>query len=167
MSDATTTVLSAAHVIAVISDDEEYRAECCCGWTGEWQFSPDDADQDGTDHRGDISGSGGDLDTLMGALLDLQDDIAEAVLWFAENWSADLPAPCVLGDNHQDGIEPAGAGLTLAVACGTRELLHRIAHRLGVPVLLDVRDGDDHCATQSARRRFGQVLVHAHAGVSS
>jgi hypothetical protein len=167
MTETTVTVRSAAHAIAVVSDDEEYRAECCCGWAGEWQFSPDDADLDGTDHRSGVTGSGGDTDTLMGVLLDLQDDIAEAVLWFAENWSADLPAPRVLGANHEDGIEPAGAGLTLAVACGTRELLHRIAHRLGVPVLLDVSDADQRCALHSACRRFGQVLVHAYAEVSS
>ena len=42
-------------------------------------------------------GPGDGLDRLMSELLDLQDDLARAVMWLAEHWSADLPAPARAG----------------------------------------------------------------------
>ena len=41
------------------------------------------------------------LDAAMSELLDLQDDLADVVVWLAENWSADLPVPH--GHQHATG----------------------------------------------------------------
>ncbi len=46
----------------------------------------------------------------MSGLLDLQDDLADAVMWLAENWSADLPVPCYGWADSGDGDRRPGCG---------------------------------------------------------
>jgi hypothetical protein len=79
------------HPTAVLSDGDVYRAECSCGWMGEWQFTPEAADDDGAWHRDDAARSADAMDALMSDLLDLQDDLAAVVVWLAENWTTGLP----------------------------------------------------------------------------
>ena len=85
-----------AHFLVVTYEDhrdgQRLRAECSCGWSGDWRDDGAMAEADGDDHREVAVGPGDGLDRLMGELLDLQDDLARAVMWLAEHWSADLPA---------------------------------------------------------------------------
>jgi hypothetical protein len=80
-----------SHVVQVVSDGDEYLAECSCGWASEWHVIPEDAEAAGLEHR-DGSVQADEMDVLMSGLLDLQDDIAAVVLWLAENWSVPLPS---------------------------------------------------------------------------
>ena len=69
---------------------------------------------DTVDHGGRAVG---DAEHGTGELLDLQDDLARAVMWLAEHWSADLPAP------HGRGVGHDTARVDLAAYCATAELL--------------------------------------------
>jgi hypothetical protein len=94
MTIDTTTMLAPVltHPVAVAGDGDEYRAECGCGWRGEWHFTPETADADGAWHRDDSARAGDAMDAVMSDLLDLQDDLAAVVVWLAENWTVGLPA---------------------------------------------------------------------------
>jgi hypothetical protein len=123
MAETTMTVPVPAHVVAVLSDGFEFVADCSCGWAGDWQASPEEADAAGAEHRDSAIGPPDAMDLLMSALLDLQDDLAATVMWLAENWSAQLPplgwyangddrntsrpALCVIGSCDPDGLQPA------------------------------------------------------------
>src|ERR671919_568607 len=72
---------------------ERWRAECSCGWTGDWHDDAVLAGADGEDHRGVVVGRGDALDGLISELFDLQDHLARAVMGLADQWSADLPVP--------------------------------------------------------------------------
>jgi len=95
------------------------------------------------------------VDALLSGLLDIQDDIAQAVVWLAENWSADLPAPYWYGRGHQHQSDEA---LRLAVYCTLVELAR-------VAALMDVTTVDDQIPDSSghrhrrARRSFGSARV--------
>src|SRR4029453_18684261 len=70
-----------------------YRAECWCGWASAWCEEYLTADEAGVDHRGGTATPGTALGGTLSRLLDLQDDLADTVIWLAENWSAELPVP--------------------------------------------------------------------------
>jgi hypothetical protein len=119
----TMTVPVPTHAVSVVSDGFEFVAECSCGWAGDWQASPGDADAAGAEHRDGAIGPPDAMDLLMSALLDLQEDLAATVVWLAENWSAQLPplgwyangddrhtsqpALCVIGACDPDELQPA------------------------------------------------------------
>ena len=92
MTSDTMTAPAPTHPIAIVGDGDEYRATCGCGWLGDWQFSPAEADDEGTWHRDDAVRAADAMDLVMSDLLDLQDDLAAVVVWLAENWSAGLPS---------------------------------------------------------------------------
>ena len=85
------------HLVRVHHDDRTrslgYRPECLCGWSGTYTARAGDAEAAALAHRDEAPGLPDGLDATMSALLDLQDDLAEVVVWLAENWSADLPVP--------------------------------------------------------------------------
>jgi hypothetical protein len=84
-------------------------------------------------------------------------------VWLAENWSADLPAPCVNGTNHyRDDDNQGRAGVTLLVYCDDHDLLARAAARLGVPVILDPGPDSSGNRYQRATRRVGRVHLQAY-----
>jgi hypothetical protein len=60
-------------------------------------------------------------------LLDIQDDLARVVVWLAEHWSADLPAPTVYGY----GGGPSAARVELSVYYLSPDDLARVAELLG------------------------------------
>jgi hypothetical protein len=94
----------------------------------------------------------------MSALLDLQDDLAEVVVWLAENWSADLPVPHAYGGVGPLRDEP---GAELFVYCATAEELARVAARLGAPI----RRTQGHTPgveLGKAIRDFGRVRIKAY-----
>src|SRR5688572_18356382 len=91
-------MIELTHLVVVTYDDDgparlRFRAECSCGWSGPWHDDNALAEMDGEDHRGMALGPADGLDRLISGLLDLQDDLARAVMWLAEHWSADLPVP--------------------------------------------------------------------------
>jgi hypothetical protein len=115
MTTDTTTVPALAHPVAVISDGDEYRAECGCGWVSDWVVTAADADCEATWHRDDAVRAADVIDGLMSGLLDLQDDLSAVVVWLAENWSTSLPElrwSAVGDDRHPDrpAVRVAGYG---------------------------------------------------------
>jgi hypothetical protein len=157
-----TTILVPAHRLAVVGDGFEYRAECSCGWAGDWQASAEAAEVSGREHTEAAVGPADGLDRAMTELLDLQDDLAAAVVWLAEHWSADLPAPHVYSATHYgEGIGPDGlAGVRLLVACADDELA-RAAACLGAPITADPARGRGDTRYRRAIRRIGRVRIEA------
>src|SRR5215204_2431528 len=117
-------LIDLAHLVDVVYDEaamaeadwdrsaERWRAECSCGWAGDWIDDAALADADGEDHREVAVGPGDGVDVVMGELLDLQEDLVRVVIWPAEHWSADLPVPRARGINRNEV-----AGVELAVYC--------------------------------------------------
>jgi hypothetical protein len=151
----TTTVPVPAHVVAVLSDGDEYQASCSCGWLSEWHFTPDEADEAGTDHRDGAVEAADHMDELVTGLLDLCDDIAAAVVWLAENWSTSLPwlgwAAC--GDDHRSD-QPA---LRILGYCQPAELAAVAAVMGGPTVDVPTSGGDDR--RRRVMRDFGRVRI--------
>ena len=136
-----------------------WRAECCCGWVSEWHNEPGFADHDGDEHRDSQAGPGDGLDAVMGDLLDLQDSLAEVVVWLAENWSADLPVPIVYASDGGIGFDPAR--VKVAVCCLDPAELTRIGHLLGVPPVDDEHPNSQRKRYRNVCRDFGRVTLHA------
>jgi hypothetical protein len=138
-----TTVLfpaAARHLVQAVAHSAcGYRAECLCGWTSNWVSQPSPAQAACRQHREISAGPQSWLDAVLGGLLDLQDDLADAVFWLAETWSAELPAPrlCLR-------IVP------LRVPCRSGDQVGRVAELLDVPV-----------TGGRALRRFGRVRIEA------
>jgi hypothetical protein len=162
MTDTTTTVPDVVHLVAVVRRGLRYRAECSCGWESGWFQSPPVAGEAGSEHRDTSVGPPDDLDQLMSVLLDLQDDMAEMVVWLAENWTADLPVPVAYGT----GGGLISAGVQLSVQCTTSEDLTRVAHLLGSPVADDEHsDPTSGVRYRYTGRDFGRVHVEAFTAV--
>jgi hypothetical protein len=92
------------------------RAECWCGWAGPWGADAGEAGVQAGRHA-DATGISTGLARAALDLLDLQDDLADAVMWLAENWARDLPAPEVLGHVHRSVSGRSTAGVTLRLRC--------------------------------------------------
>jgi hypothetical protein len=161
------------HLVVVVYDDvghgalggdrlgERYRAECSCGWAGDWHDDRALAEADGDDHREVIVGPADHLDRLMAELLDLQDDLATVVVWLAEHWSADLPVPRCrsFGSEH--------AGVDLSAYCVAADDLERAAELLEVP-LVDAPAPDGYGNRyRSATRSFGRVRFRVFRGLAA
>jgi len=139
-----------------------YRAECWCGWASVWCEEYLTADEAGVDHREVTAGPATALDGTLSALLDLQDDLADTVIWLAENWSSELPVPleyarCI---DRDDGESVVGVGLL--VYCATGEQLVELAELLAVPVVADSEPDWEARGYQRARRDFGRVQIEAY-----
>jgi hypothetical protein len=161
-----------AHVVEVFYDEASYaeasydrhaqrwRAECSCGWTGDWHDDAALADADGDGHREVAVGPGDGLDRLMGELLDLQDDLARVVIWLAEHWSADLPVP----DAYGTGV--GRVEVRMNAYCHSAELLSRAASLLGVPLVDDPATNSQGVRYRRAVRRFGRVSLQAYRALA-
>jgi hypothetical protein len=158
-----------AHLVEVVYDEaamaeapwdrsaERHRAECSCGWAGDWLDDAALAEADGEDHREEAVGPGDGLDRLMGELLDLQEDLARVVIWLAEHWSADLPVPRARGINRDEV-----AGVELAVYCYAPDALERAARLLEVPLVDDPSPDTSGNRYRRALRPFGRVRFQAY-----
>jgi hypothetical protein len=152
----TMTVPTPTHVVAVGSDGDEYQATCSCGWASEWHFTPDDADEAGAEHRDDSVAAADHMDELMSGLLDLQDDIAAAVVWLAENWSTSLP---VLGWSASgDDRDLARPALRVLGYCEAAEM-PLVAGVVGGPVTEDPPKVSGRDRYRHAIRDFGRVRI--------
>jgi hypothetical protein len=154
-----------AHFLVVTYEDhrdrQRLRAECSCGWAGDWRDDGAMAEADGDDHREVAVGPGDGLDRVMGELLDLQDDLARAVMWLAEHWSADLPAP------HGGGSGPDSARVDLAAYCATAELLDMAAGVLGVSLVDDPAPDAGGNRFRRATRPFGRVRLTVYRALAA
>jgi hypothetical protein len=157
MNTETTIDYELAHRVRVQTDQRVRgigsRAVCSCGWASGWLPGSEHAAQAGAEHVDTAIGPPDTLDQAMNVMLDLQEDLAETVVWLAENWSADLPSPGVhggVGCLHALDV-PA---VRLLVLCGTADELGRVATRLGAPV-------PDGGPFDVAVRDFGRVRIAA------
>ena len=165
---ATTTTIDLTHQVQVVTDEdsfggEAYRAECSCGWASDWlHYNEAAAEAAGVDHREVAVGPGDGLDAVMGELLDLQDGLADMVVWLAENWSADLPVPVVYGCHGGPAPVPP-ARIEVWAYCTDPADLVRISHLVGVPPV----DDEDSGGTQyrNTCRAFGRVTLRAYGRV--
>jgi hypothetical protein len=162
----TTTTIDLVHLVQVVTDPQldglGHRAECSCGWAGDWTADQATAEAAGVDHREVAVGPGDGLDAVMSELLDIQDALADVVVWLAENWSADLPVPTVYASGG--GGSRRDATVEVWAYCDAPSDLARIAHLLGVPPA-DPGDADsvNPQRYREARRLFGRVVLRAYA----
>jgi hypothetical protein len=166
MTDTTTNRFDLAHLVVLHRDDRDgYQPVCSCGWHGTWNDYLTAAEVGG-EHRDGAVGPPDDLDRAMTELLDLQDDLAEAVVWLAENWSAELPALYVHTTTHyaDDDDREGKAGMRLLVPCDKDEF-GRAAFRLGAPVIDDPANDDGHTRYRRATRAIGRVHIQAYTGM--
>jgi hypothetical protein len=166
----TTTTFDLTHAVRVVVDGQVdglgHRAECGCGWASDWTDDQAEAEAAGVDHREVSVGPGDGLDAVMGELLDLQDDLADMVVWLAENWSVDLPVPVVYGrDGGGDTRGPAR--VELSAYCWDPAHLGRIAHLLGVPPTEDQHANCYGSRHRRARRDFGRVSLRAYTSIET
>jgi hypothetical protein len=138
-----------------------YRAECWCGWSSVWCEEYVAADEAGVDHREVTAGPATELDATLSGLLDLQDNLADAVIWLAENWSSDLPVPVEYPRiiDRDDGDAVGGVGLL--VCCVTAEEVVELAELLGSPVVADAGPDCEARRCLRATRDFGRVQIEA------
>jgi hypothetical protein len=138
-----------------------FRAECSCGWSGDGHDDNALAELDGDDHRSVAVDPADDLDGAITGLLDLQDDLAQAVMWLAEHWSADLPVPVSWGV----GTDPAR--VDLAAYFLDPDLLDRAAATLAVPVVDDPAPDARGRRYRRASRSFGRVRLEVYRMLDS
>jgi hypothetical protein len=100
------------------------------------------------------------MDALVSGLLDIEDDINEAVVWLAENWSADLPA--VTWHTSAGRQDTDGDALRLVVDCDPAELV-RVAELLEATPVDDPGDSHDGSWYRHVRRSFGSGRVELYA----
>jgi hypothetical protein len=162
-----TTVVSSIefdHLVQVVRHRAlGYRAECWCGWSSFWCEEHLTTDEAGVDHREVTAGPATALDATLSGLLDLQDDLADTVIWLAENWSSELPVPHAYARRiDRDDGEP-DAGVRLLVYCATAEQLVELAALLGSPMVADPEPDTEGRCYERATRDFGRVQIEAYA----
>jgi hypothetical protein len=153
---------SVEHFVVVLYDQadehgpDRFQAACACGWTAQDRHTdPLRAEVDGDDHLEVALDPPDGLDAVISGLLDLQDDLAQVVMWLAEHWTARLPVPISRGEI----TDPAG--IVLSVYCLEPGDLVEVAALLGVPVVDDVAPDVSGNRYRRAVRRFGRVRVEA------
>jgi hypothetical protein len=148
------------HPVVLVTDDQSnYRTECGCGWVSDWYTDDDQAaEAAGADHIEIAVGPPDPVDVLITGLLDAQEDLADVVVWLADNWTASLPAPYpTLPPTFDDTT------IGLAVHCDGLAQVHEVADLLGVPAIRcpDRDEYHDHRRYWRACRSFGRVTVTA------
>ena len=104
-----------------------------------------------------------DIDATLSRLLDLQDDLADAVMWLAENWSSALPVPYPYPRAKYRDNGDCVPCLALLVYCGTADRLVELADLLACPVVLDPKPSSSGRLFQVVTRTFGRVSIEAFA----
>jgi hypothetical protein len=137
-----------------------HRAECWCGWASAWCGDYATADAAATDHSEVAAGPATELDAALRGLLNLQDDLADTVIWLAENWSSDFPIPRAhVRVRHTDHGECVSC-LSLLVHCDTLGELMAMADLLAGPIVAD-RKPIHGSRYQRVTRSFGRVEIEA------
>jgi hypothetical protein len=160
-----TTVLSPIefdHLVQVVRHKAcGYRAECWCGWASAWCEEYVTADDAGDDHLQVAAGPATGLDAALSGLLDLQDDLADTVIWLAENWSSELPVPAAYPRGRYLENGECVPCLGLLVHCSTAAELVDLAELLAVPVVADAEPNRRGERYERATRSFGRVELEA------
>jgi len=160
-----TTVLSPIefdHLVQVVHHKAcGHRAECWCGWASTWCDDYTTADAAATDHHEAAAGPATDLDATLGRLLDLQDDLADAVMWLSENWSSDLPVPQAHPRARYLDTGESVPCLRMLVHCPTTADLVAMADLLAGPVVADEEPNPFGSRYQRVTRSFGRVDIEA------
>ena len=162
-----TTVLSPIefdHLVQVVHHRAcGHRAECWCGWASAWCDDYATADAAADDHREVAAGPATDLDATLSGLLDLQDDLADAVLWLAENWSSVLPVPEAQPRTRYLDNGECVPCLRLQVCCDTPAHLAAMADLLAAPIVADAEPDQYGSRHHRVTRTFGRVDIEAVA----
>jgi hypothetical protein len=137
-----------------------YRAECDapgCGWVSEWTTDQADAEDSRVDHW-ELTAHADDTDRFINELLDIQDGLAQLVVWLADNWSSDLPAPHWPFQRYSsDAVQ-----VDVSVYCGHGlDVLRRVAELLGDSAERTEQCNQDGLAYWRCRRSFGRVVLEA------
>jgi hypothetical protein len=149
-----------AHLVQVVAHTTSgLRAECRCGWASRWYDDHPEADAMARRHREVAVGSPTGIEAVLGGLLDLQDDLADAVMWLAEHWTAELPLPRAVPHIDQRANGDAVPGLTLLMPCASRDTVSSVADTLGADVTVE-RTASDRLSERTSRR-FGRVWIDA------
>jgi hypothetical protein len=161
-----TTVLSPIefdHLVQVVCHKAcGHRAECWCGWASAWCDDYTTADAAATDHREVAAGPATGLDTTLSDLLNLQDDLADTVIWLAENWSSDFPVPQAhIRVRHLDNGKCVSC-LRLLVHCATPGELVAMADLLAGPIVADAEPHQDGSRYERVTRTFGRIDIEAY-----
>jgi hypothetical protein len=164
-----TTVLSPIHfdhLVQVVHHEAcGHRAECWCGWASAWGNDYDAADASARDHREVVSGPASDLDATLSELLDLQDDIADTLIWLAENWSSDLPVPRAHPRVRYLANGECVPCLRLLICCPGPDELAAMAVLLACPVVADAEPNQYGSRYQRVTRSFGRVDIDAYRAI--
>jgi hypothetical protein len=149
-----------AHLVQVVGGRRTgYRAECRCGWASAWTSERAPAHATARRHPHPASGAPHGPEPAIRDLLDLQDDLADAVLWLGENWAPGLPTPLVRSGVPVDAAGRPIASVSLSVRCERAEDLAWVATLVGRP----------HAARNVVVHPFGRVCLvatRATAGVA-
>jgi hypothetical protein len=158
------TTIEVAHLVELAWDRRPWgggvRAECSCGWSGDWRTDVTTAADDGTEHREITVGPADEVDALMSGLLDLQCDLADTVIWLAENWSAELPVPSSRGTGDPVHI-------VLFAYCLDANDLTRAAALLGAPLVDDPMPDSYGTRYRRAVRHFGRVALEVYRAIEA
>jgi hypothetical protein len=153
------------HLVAVTYDagpaGSGCRAECDCGWRSD-AFGDDYAAADlaASEHRDEMATPLDELDRLINRLLDLQDDLAQTVLWLIDSWRPGMPVP---GCWQLD--DPARSALHLLAYCSNDSELAHAADVLGAGPMDDPTPDSCGHRYRRVRRDFGQVCVDVFTSI--
>jgi hypothetical protein len=92
---------------------------------------------------------------------DLQDDLADTVIWLAENWSGDLPVPEIRPNERELEDGEHVPYLQLLVHCETAAELAPVIDRLASPRMSSAESDAQGRGDQPGTRRFGRVHIIA------
>jgi hypothetical protein len=154
-----TTAIELVHLVEVDSDspyDDCYFATCSCGWTGDIHHDAEWAAVDAAGHPSQAVGPADEMDRLMSGLLELQDNLADVVVWLAENWSAQLP-PLGWYTNGSDSDRDQPA-MRVTGYCTSDELADAAAV-LGATPTDDPANDTGHTRYRRAVRDIGRVRI--------
>jgi hypothetical protein len=155
--------LDLEHLVQVVGHDHcGYRAECICGWASRWVTNQATAEDASVDHREVAVGPPSGLDVAINDLLDLQDDLADTVMWLAESWASDLPVPRANSHTDYTRNRDGVPGLDLLVYCDDRAVLARVSDLLDASLVADTEPNRLGHRYERAVRSFGRVRICAY-----
>ena len=149
-----------SHLVQVVAHTTSgLRAECRCGWASRWYDDYPEAEAMARRHREVAIGPPTGLEAVLGGLLDLQDDIADAVTWLAEYWTPDLPSPRAVPHIAHGVNGDSVPGLTLSMVCTSRDIVSSVADMLGAEVAVERTESGR--LSERTSRHFGRVCIEA------
>jgi hypothetical protein len=135
------------------------RAECWCGWASAWCDDYETADAAAQDHHEVVAGSATDFDATISGLLDLQDDLADALCWIADRWTPGLPTPYPVHRIERRADGGAVPALTLMMTCASTAELMAVARMLSTT---STPDPASWMAPRRVGRSFGRVRLEGY-----